>query len=137
MDIHAIGIDLGKALFHLVGVDSNGTVVVRKRCSRTQLLAYTANTRRTRLRAARAAWIVIAYRNCPSSARRRTWSITTPTLVAPCWRTRGPRFAPGTARRRVVPGMGLRNRPAYSCGSFLDALGGTGVPMRIRIGKFG
>jgi transposase len=45
MEIQAIGIDLGKTLFHLVGVDSRGTVVIRKRCSRTQLLAYTANVR--------------------------------------------------------------------------------------------
>jgi hypothetical protein len=45
MEIHAIGIDLGKTVFHLVGVDSSGTVVVRKRCFRTQLLAYTANLR--------------------------------------------------------------------------------------------
>jgi transposase len=45
MEIHAIGIDLGKTVFHLVGVDSSGTVVVRKRCSRTQLLLYTANIR--------------------------------------------------------------------------------------------
>lgn len=45
MEIHAIGIDLGKTLFHLVGVDSRGTVVVRKRCSRAQLLVYTANIR--------------------------------------------------------------------------------------------
>ena len=45
MEIHAIGIDLGKTLFHLVGVDANGGVVVRKRCSRTQLLTYTANVR--------------------------------------------------------------------------------------------
>jgi transposase len=49
MEIHAIGIDLGKALFHLVGVDSSGAVVVRKRCSRTQLLAYTANVRAHRI----------------------------------------------------------------------------------------
>jgi hypothetical protein len=39
MEIHAVGIDLGKTLFHLVGVDSSGSVVVRKRCSRSQLLA--------------------------------------------------------------------------------------------------
>jgi len=39
------GIDLGKTLFHLVGVDACGNVVVRKRCSRTQLLRYTANLR--------------------------------------------------------------------------------------------
>ncbi len=43
MEIQAIGIDLGKTLFHLVGVDRAGNVVVRKRCSRTPLLAYTAN----------------------------------------------------------------------------------------------
>ena len=45
MEVHTIGIDLGKTLFHLVGVDSRGTAVVRKRCSRAQLLAYTANLR--------------------------------------------------------------------------------------------
>jgi transposase len=45
MEIQAIGIDLGKTLFHLVGVDPVGNVVVRKRCSRTQLLTYTANVR--------------------------------------------------------------------------------------------
>jgi transposase len=43
MEIRAIGIDLGKTLFHLVGVDAGGNVVVRKRCSRRQLLTYTAN----------------------------------------------------------------------------------------------
>jgi len=43
MELHAMGIDLGKTVFHLVGLDSGGAVVVRKRCSRTQLLAYTAN----------------------------------------------------------------------------------------------
>src|SRR6201993_5470629 len=43
MKIHALGIDLGKTVFHLVGLDANGQVVVRKRCSRTQLLAFTAN----------------------------------------------------------------------------------------------
>ena len=43
MKIHALGIDLGKTVFHLVGLDSSGQVVVRKRCSRTQLLAFTRN----------------------------------------------------------------------------------------------
>ena len=38
-----LGIDLGKTVFHLVGLDSTGRVVIRKRCSRTQLLAFTAN----------------------------------------------------------------------------------------------
>jgi len=41
--IQPLGIDLGKTVFHLVGLDASGQVVVRKRCSRTQLLAFTAN----------------------------------------------------------------------------------------------
>jgi predicted NBD/HSP70 family sugar kinase len=45
MELHAIGIDLGKTVFHLVGLDSSGKVVVRKRRSRTRLLAYTAYLR--------------------------------------------------------------------------------------------
>src|SRR5713226_10391572 len=49
MEIHTIGIDLGKSLFHLVGVDSSGSVVVRKRCSRSQLLAYTISMRVQRI----------------------------------------------------------------------------------------
>jgi transposase len=49
MEIQAIGIDLGKTVFHLVAVDSSGNVVTRKRCSRTQLLAYTANVRVQRI----------------------------------------------------------------------------------------
>ena len=43
MEVHAIGIDLGKTVFHLVGLDSSGNVIGRKRCSRTQRLKYTAN----------------------------------------------------------------------------------------------
>ena len=49
MELHAIGIDLGKTVFHLVGLDSGGNVIVRKRCSRTQLLKYTANLRVQRI----------------------------------------------------------------------------------------
>jgi transposase len=43
MRLHAVGIDLGKTIFHLVGLDSTGKVVIRKKCSRKQLLAFTAN----------------------------------------------------------------------------------------------
>jgi transposase len=43
MKLHVLGIDLGKMVFHLVGLDSTGRVVIRKRSSRTQLLAFTAN----------------------------------------------------------------------------------------------
>jgi transposase len=43
MNIASVGIDLGKSTFHLVALDSCGKVAVRKKFSRKQLLAYTAN----------------------------------------------------------------------------------------------
>jgi transposase len=43
MEIASIGIDLGKTTFPLVALDEHSRVVVRKKFSRTQLLAYTAN----------------------------------------------------------------------------------------------
>jgi transposase len=43
MELHTIGIDLGKTVFHLVGLNLGGEVVVRKKCSRKQLLHFTAN----------------------------------------------------------------------------------------------
>ena len=43
MKLHVLGIDLGKTVFHLVGLDSTGRVVIRKRCSRRQLLVFTGN----------------------------------------------------------------------------------------------
>ncbi len=45
MELHTIGIDLGKTVFHLVGVNLRGEVVVRKKFSRKQLLHFTANLR--------------------------------------------------------------------------------------------
>ena len=41
----SVGIDLGKTVFHLVGLNALGAVVVRKKCSRTQLLRFTSNLR--------------------------------------------------------------------------------------------
>jgi transposase len=43
MELHTIGIDLGETVFHLVGLNRTGEVVVRKKFSRTQLLRFTAN----------------------------------------------------------------------------------------------
>ena len=43
MEIRTIGIDLGKTVFHFVGADARGEVVVRKKCSRIQLLRFTSN----------------------------------------------------------------------------------------------
>ena len=43
MNIHTIGIDLGKTSFHLAGLNERGEIIVRKRFSRTQLLRFTSN----------------------------------------------------------------------------------------------
>jgi len=43
MHIASIGIDLGKTTFHLVALGERSKVLLRKKFSRTQLLAYTAN----------------------------------------------------------------------------------------------
>jgi len=45
MEIHTVGIDLGKTVFNLVGLSVQGEVVVRKKFSRKQLLHFTANLR--------------------------------------------------------------------------------------------
>jgi len=43
MNIQSIGIDLGKTTFHLVALGERSKVVMRKKLSRKQLLAFTAN----------------------------------------------------------------------------------------------
>jgi len=43
MAIATIGIDIGKSCFHVVGFDARGTIVLRRRCSRTQLIRELAN----------------------------------------------------------------------------------------------
>src|SRR5271154_2801052 len=43
MELHTIGVDLGKTVFHLVGLNRRGEVVVGKKLSRPQLLRFTAN----------------------------------------------------------------------------------------------
>src|SRR5262250_814661 len=43
MHIASIGIDLGKTTFHLVALVERNKVLIRKKFSRAQLLAYTAN----------------------------------------------------------------------------------------------
>src|SRR4051812_17782710 len=42
MELHTIGIDLGKTIFHVVGLNARGEVVVRKKFSRLQLLRFMA-----------------------------------------------------------------------------------------------
>ena len=39
-DIAVVGLDIGKRLFHVIGMDQAGHVVLRRRCSRPQLFAF-------------------------------------------------------------------------------------------------
>jgi transposase len=43
MQIHSVGIDLGKTTFHLVALGVAGKVLVKKKFTQRQLLTYTAN----------------------------------------------------------------------------------------------
>lgn len=47
MELDTIGIDLGKTVFHLVGLNRVGEVMVRRKCSRPQLLRFTSHLRPT------------------------------------------------------------------------------------------
>jgi transposase len=44
LKIKTIGIDLGKSIFHIVGMDERGSVVLKRKLSRTQLFTFLANT---------------------------------------------------------------------------------------------
>ncbi len=41
MQIHSVGIDLGKTTFHLVALGAAGKVLVKQKFTQKQLLAYT------------------------------------------------------------------------------------------------
>lgn len=43
MTAHVCGIDIGKTVFHLIGLSKEGHIVVKKRFSRKQLIRHTAN----------------------------------------------------------------------------------------------
>jgi transposase len=43
MQVHSVGIDIAKTVFHLVALDEQGTVVIKRRFSRSQLLRFTGN----------------------------------------------------------------------------------------------
>ena len=43
MQIHSVGIDLGKTTFHLVALGESGKVLVRKKFSQKHLVSFTAN----------------------------------------------------------------------------------------------
>src|ERR1700748_3018240 len=43
MEIRSVGIDLGKTTFHLVALGDNGKVLLKKKFTQRQLIAFTAN----------------------------------------------------------------------------------------------
>src|SRR5580698_988247 len=43
MEIRSVGIDLGKTTFHLVALGDNGKVLLKKKFTQKQLIAFTAN----------------------------------------------------------------------------------------------
>src|SRR3982074_3028532 len=43
MQIRSVGIDLGKTTFHLVALGDNGKVLLKKKLTQKQLIAFTAN----------------------------------------------------------------------------------------------
>jgi hypothetical protein len=43
MQIHSVGIDLGKTTFHLVALGAAGKVLIKKEFTQRQLLTFTAN----------------------------------------------------------------------------------------------
>ncbi len=44
MQIHSVGIDLGKTTFHLVALSAAGKVLLRKKFTQKQLITFTANS---------------------------------------------------------------------------------------------
>ena len=46
MEISTIGIDLSKTSFHIIGLNARGEIVLRRKCSRRQLLHFTSNRQR-------------------------------------------------------------------------------------------
>jgi transposase len=49
MQIHSVGIDLGKTTFHLVALGHNGKVLLKKKFKQKQLITFTANLLTTRI----------------------------------------------------------------------------------------
>ena len=43
MTVTVLGIDLGKTVFHIIGMNEHGRIALKKRCSRSQLLKLLAN----------------------------------------------------------------------------------------------
>jgi len=43
MTAHVCGIDIGKTVFHLIGLSKEGQIVIKKRFRRKQLIIHTVN----------------------------------------------------------------------------------------------
>ncbi len=106
MQIHTIGIDLGKTLFHLVGLNLRVEIVVRRKCSRTQLLQFTANSQADLIAVCQT---LIACLTQSGTATVRTRLPFPPDRPGPSGPPASGRFG---RRARRAPGGAGRSRPA-------------------------
>lgn len=90
---HIIGIDLGKTWFHLIGLDRDGAIVLKKKLTRSQLSAFAATTPRT----------IIAMESCAGS---QFW---------------GRVFAAGGHEVRLLPGQFVKPYVKTNKNDFNDA----------------
>jgi hypothetical protein len=83
-DISVVGIDIAKRVFHLVGMDERGKIVMRKRCSRGEVLPLLANLGPTTI------GMALQEQAVPFTTQTRL----TFDVVLPLWGHRGPRPTP-------------------------------------------
>jgi transposase len=73
MQIHSVGIDLGKTTFHLVALGTAGKVLVRKKFNRKQLLVYTANIPASLIGLEACSGLIFSDAHCASKAMKSGW----------------------------------------------------------------
>jgi transposase len=69
MQIRSVGIDLGKTTFHLVALGAASKVLMKKKFSQKQLLAFTANMQ-TSLIGLEASYFLIVMSKAPTFRRQ-------------------------------------------------------------------
>ena len=68
--LSVVGIDIAKWVFHLVGMDEHGTILVRKRLYRAQVMAFIAHSPRRALVWKPAVAPIPGHAACESTAMR-------------------------------------------------------------------
>jgi len=134
MDVKTLGIDLGKSVFHVVGLDERGAIALKRRVTRTQLGVLVGNLPRC----------VVAMEACPGShhmARRlaehgHTVRLLPPQYVRPYVKTNKNDFrdaeaiaeAVGRGTMRFVPPKTSKDGPCVPGASLCEASSGGSSP---------